>query len=449
LQHITSICSNERESEVSMVRTLIRAVGACTLAACTAMALVVTVGGAPAGASGSAPGVTAKHKTITLGVITPLSGPAALIGKPLTNGNKAYFDWVNAHGGIDGWKVHLIVKDDGYTPTKHVSDYNTIVTKVLFLAQSLGSPTTSAIESQAASQHVLLGTAAQDSSFVNHNINLVQGTPYAVTVANALYYVTHTLHKGGAKFGIVYNNTAYGKDGLKGYKAAQSAYHFKTVSEQTGTATETTFTSQATALKNSGAQYVVATVLPTEAAYLIGTAALLQYHPQWILQGPAWSEYLMTTNGTPSGKPTPAEGAMQGAWVLGYLAAWGTTKKSSGMKLMLQATHKYFPTQIPDGYYEYGFGQAWIEGALLKKVIKSHHITRTEVLTAKKHLGTVSTGGLLPKAKYTPKNGPADRQTEIGQVTKTDGAQGFVKVIKGFFTTKVAKNMTFTSAATG
>ncbi len=431
-----------------MLRTLTRIVGAGTLAACMAMAVGVTTGGVPAGASSPSPGVTAKHKTITLGVITPLTGPAALIGKPLTDGNKAYFDWLNGHGGIHGWKVKLIVKDDAYTPQKHVSDYNTMATKVLFIAQSLGSPTTSAIESQAASQHVLLGTAAQDSSFVNHKINLVQGTPYAVTVANALYYVTHTLHKGNAKFGIVYNNTAYGKDGLKGYTTAMNAYHFKTVGQETATATETSFTSQATALKNAGAQYVVATVLPTEAAYLVGTAALLGYHPQWILQGPAWSEYLMTTSGTPTGKPTPAEGAMQGAWVMGYLAAWGTTK-SSGMRLMLKATHKYFATQIPDGYYEYGFGQAWIEAKLLAKVVKSGHITRAEVLKAKEHLGKVSTGGLLPVARYTPKNGPADRTTEIGQVTKTDGAQGFVKVIKGFFTTKVAKKMTFTSSPTG
>jgi len=430
-----------------MLRTLIRAGGACTLAACTAAALVVAGAGA-AGAAGSAPGVTSKHKTITLGVITPLTGPAALIGKPLTAGNKAYFDWIDHHGGIDGWKVKLVVKDDGYTPQKHVSDYDTMVTKVLFIAQSLGSPTTSAIESQAASQHVLLGTAAQDSSFVNHRINLVQGTPYAVTVANALYYVAHTLHKKSAKFGIVYNNTAYGKDGLKGYTTAVKAYHLSTVSQQTATAAETTFTSQATALKNAGAQYVVCTILPTEAAYLIGTAALLGYHPQWILQGPAWSEYLMTTNGTTSGKPTAAEPAMQGAWVLGYLAPWGTTKKSAGMKLMLEATHRYFPTQIPDGYYEYGFGQAWIESALLKKVIKSGHITRTEVLKAKTHLGSVSTGGLLPTARYTPKGGPADRETEIAMVTKTDGKQGFVKMIKGFFTTKLAKKMTFTSSGT-
>lgn len=427
-----------------MHRRLTRVATAGALAGCAAMA--VTAAGGVAGASGSAPGVTSAHKTITLGVITPLSGAAALIGKPLTDGNKAYFDYLNAHGGADGWKIRLDVLTDAYTATKCVSDFSDEATKVLFLAQSLGSPTTAAIESTAAQQKILLGTAAQDSSFVDHKINLVQGTPYAVTVANTLYYVTHTLHKTSAKFAITYNNTDYGKDGLKGYEAAESAYHFKTVARETGTATETTFTSQATALKSSGANYVVLTVLPTEAAYLIGTAALLGYHPQWILQGPAWSEYLMTTNGTTSGKPTAAEGAMQGAWVMGYIAPWGSS--GSGMSQMLASTSKYMPTQIPDGYYEYGYAQAWIEGQLLKKVVKSGHITRTEVLSAKEHLGMVSTGGLLPAGTYTPKNGPADRETAIYEVTKAAGKSGFTKEIKGFFSTKVAAKMTFTSSAT-
>lgn len=417
------------------------------LAGCAAMAIAATGGGTAGAEVKTGPGVTAKSKTITLGVITPLSGAAALIGKPLTNGQKVYFDYLNAHGGADGWKIDLDVMDSAYTPQKTVSDFSAMATHVLFMAQSLGSPTTAAIESQAASEKVLLGTAAQDSSFVNHKINLVQGTPYAVTVANTLYYVTHTLKKSKAKFAITYNNTAYGKDGLKGYTTAKNAYHFNSVAEETATATETNFTSQATALKSSGATYVVLTVLPTEAAALIGTAALLGYHPQWILQGPAWSEYVMTTNGTTTGKPTAVEGVMQGAWVMGYAAPWGDTS-DTGMVQLLASTATYSPTQIPDGYYEYGYAQAWIEGQLLKKIVASGNITRTEVLTTKEHLGSVSTGGLLPTANYTPSNGPASRTTDVFVVTKAAGKAGFLKLQKSYFESTLAKKMTFTSAAT-
>ncbi|MGH3100713.1 MAG: ABC transporter substrate-binding protein, partial [Thermoleophilia bacterium] len=41
-------------------------------------------------------------KTIKLGVLTPLSGPVAVIGQPLTAGNQVYFDYVNSKGGIAG-----------------------------------------------------------------------------------------------------------------------------------------------------------------------------------------------------------------------------------------------------------------------------------------------------------------------------------------------------------
>ena len=91
-------------------------------------------------------------KTITLGVLTPLTGPAALIGNPLTNGQKSFFDNVNANGGIDGWKVNLTVQDSKYDPQTQVQDYNQIAPNVLFLGQSLGSPTTQAIESLANSR---------------------------------------------------------------------------------------------------------------------------------------------------------------------------------------------------------------------------------------------------------------------------------------------------------
>jgi ABC-type branched-subunit amino acid transport system substrate-binding protein len=386
------------------------------------------------------PGVNSSTKTIELGVITPLSGPAALIGKPLTAGQQAYFDYVNANGGIDGWKVKLDVMDDAYDPQKHVADYNAMIGNVAFIAQSLGSPTTSAIESQATSSGVLLGTAAQSSAFVNHAVNLVIGTPYAVDMANALYYLTQTLGKKNAKIALVYQNDSYGADGVKGYTAALNAYHFHNVGEIPYNVTDTSFTSQATALKNSGAQYVAVTAIPTAAATLIGTAAALGYHPQWILQGPAWSEYLMTSTGIASGKPTPIEKAMVGSWVLGFEAAWGDTSVP-GMAQFLSITKKYEPTQIPDGYFMYGYCMALAETKVLAAAISDHNLSRAGIINAKEHLGTVNFGGLIPTADFTPSNGPGDRETDIAQVDLT--SPGFLKIIAPYFESPIAKTMTF------
>jgi ABC-type branched-subunit amino acid transport system substrate-binding protein len=409
---------------------------AVVLAACS-------TGGSTSSSSSSGslktgPGVDSASKTITLGVITPLSGIADVIGLPLTHGQQAYFDNLNAHGGIDGWKVKLDVVDDQYNPQVHVQDYNQIIGNVAFIGQSLGSPTTQAIEDLANSQDVVLGTAAQDSAFTTQKVNAVIGTPYAEDVANALYYVTNTLGKSSAKVGIVYQNDAYGQDGLRGYTAALNAYHFTDVGHATYNVTDTEFTSQALAMKNDGAQYVVVTAIPTAAAGLIGAAATIGYHPQWILQGPAWSEYLVTSTGTPTGKPTPVAQAMAGAWVLGFEAQWGDTSVP-GMAQFLKVQQAYYPAQVPDGYFMYGYCEAQMEQALLAKAIADKDLTRAGILNAKLHLGSIDFGGLIPPATYTPNLGPADRQTDIAQVEPA--LTGLLKVIQPYFESSAAKNL--------
>ena len=52
------------------------------------------------GAAGLQSGPGFDGTTIKLGVLTPLSGPVAVIGQPLTAGNQVYFDYVNSQGGI-------------------------------------------------------------------------------------------------------------------------------------------------------------------------------------------------------------------------------------------------------------------------------------------------------------------------------------------------------------
>src|SRR3954447_14945501 len=105
-------------------------------------------GGSSGGGGGvkTGPGVDAKTKTISLGVLSPLSGPVAAIGKPLTAGQETYFRAVNAAGGIDGWKVKLVKRDSKYDPQTQVQQCNSIAGNVAFIAQSLGSPTTKAIQ---------------------------------------------------------------------------------------------------------------------------------------------------------------------------------------------------------------------------------------------------------------------------------------------------------------
>jgi len=401
-------------------------------------------GGNTSGGVKAGPGVDAKTKTISLGVLSPLSGPVSVIGKPLTAGQETYFKSLNASGGIDGWKVSLTERDSKYDPQTQVQAFNQIADSVAFIAQSLGSPTTKAIQPTADQQKMLIGAAAQDSAFVTDPMMAVIGTPYAIDDANALDYIVKQTGHPKAKIGIIYQNDAYGEDGLRGYLAGLKTYHFDNVAQATYKVGDTDLTAQVQKMRAGGAQYVFVVAVPSTAATIVGTGASEGYNPTWIFQGPAWSEYLMSSNGTPSGKPTPVAKALgSGVWVLGSATQWGN-KTVPGMAKFLSDTKQFAPGQIPDYYYIYGYAEAQMEAAVLRKAIQNGDLTRQGILDAKLHLGRVGLGGLMPPLDYSPRLGPASRMTGIAKVDS--GAPTFLKPVSPFFEGTAARGLKFTTA---
>jgi ABC-type branched-subunit amino acid transport system substrate-binding protein len=390
------------------------------------------------------PGIAPATKTISLGVLSPLSGPVAAIGKPLTAGQETYFKAVNAAGGIDGWKIKLVKRDTKYDPQTQVQEFNRIAGDVAFIAQSLGSPTTKAIQPLADQQKMLIGAAAQDSALVTDRVMAVVGTPYAIDIANGLDYIVNQKGEKNAKIGIVYQDDEYGQDGLRGYEAGLKTYHFDSVARATYKVGDTDLTAQVQKMRGAGAQYVFVIGIPSAAATIVGTAASQGYNPTWVFQGPAWSEYLMSSNGTPSGKPTAVAGALAAnVWVLGYESQWGD-KSVPGMAQFLADTKKYAPSQIPDYYFMYGYGMAKMETAVLRKAIAAGDLTREGILDAKLHLGSVDMGGLLPPINYTPALGPVSRMTGISKVSSS--TPGFLKGFRAFFKGEAASSMQFNAS---
>src|SRR5580698_5938428 len=84
--------------------------GATLLAACSSSPKT------PAAAVSNAPGVTAT--SINIGATVPLTGPAAPGYDEIAPAMDAVFAWVNAHGGVDGRKIHYTYLDDGYNPAQ-------------------------------------------------------------------------------------------------------------------------------------------------------------------------------------------------------------------------------------------------------------------------------------------------------------------------------------------
>src|ERR1039457_7294619 len=91
------------------------------------------------------PGATDTE--IKIGNIMPYSGPASsygVIGKT----EAAYFNKINAEGGINGRKITFISYDDGYLPPKAIEQARKLVEgdEVLLIFQPLGTPSNSAIQ---------------------------------------------------------------------------------------------------------------------------------------------------------------------------------------------------------------------------------------------------------------------------------------------------------------
>lgn len=89
----------------------------------------------------SAPGVTAE--TIRLGSTCDLSGPNATVGMAVLRGYSAFYEHINANGGIHGRRIELIVEDDGFDPARARGAAEKLVEQedVFAIVSPLGTPT--------------------------------------------------------------------------------------------------------------------------------------------------------------------------------------------------------------------------------------------------------------------------------------------------------------------
>ncbi len=368
----------------------------CVLALTTILMVLSGCANSSSGTSTSSlkagPGVDVTNKTITLGILSPYSGPVAdPIGKPLARGVKVFFDSVNASGGVDGYKVKFLEEDTQYSPQLEVQHYNEIHTKVAMIADSLGTPTTFAIKDLATSDHMLVSAATLSSALAREKYLILLGTPYRLQVENAFDYVVNKLGVQNPSVGIIYQNDEYGQDGLTGYKEAVSFYHLHDVAQATYAVTDTDYTAQISQLKAAGAKYVFITAIPTSTAGIVATAYKLGYNPQWILQSPAFAQSLLAV---------PGLGALLSHdWIVSQGATWGDTSQP-GMAQMLNDVAKYASDQKPDGFFQFGYTESKITYAILKKALDNNDITRDGLLTAFESLKSVDLGGLLPPVTY-------------------------------------------------
>lgn len=86
-------------------------------------------------------GVTAR--SIKLGISSPKTGSAGLVYGKVPGAMKAYFDYINANGGVNGRKITLVSHDDKYLPRLAATQTTKLVLndKVFAIVGALGTAT--------------------------------------------------------------------------------------------------------------------------------------------------------------------------------------------------------------------------------------------------------------------------------------------------------------------
>ena len=343
-----------------MNRTLRVRFPAMIAAAAALSLLAAACGGSSSGGGGtsaSAPGITASQ--ILIGSHQPLTGPAAPGYSEIAPASNAYFQYVNAHGGVYGRKIKYTYLDDGYDPSKTVSVVHQLVLQdnVYAIFNGLGTPTHLAAvnflnSSKVPDVFVASGcacwndTAAHPETFGWQIDYIREGKILGAYIKQ---------HFPGKKIGYFYQNDEFGQDGVKGldYEIPRS----QVVSRQSYVPTNVNVGPQVAALKAAGAQNVVSFSIPAFTALLKLTSLKLGYNPQLVVSNvgsdPITLGGLLQAFAKQSGKTVSGSALTQGIITDGYLPSLGDA--SSSWIALFKKIHDTYDAKAPfDGNVLYG-----------------------------------------------------------------------------------------------
>lgn len=218
-------------------------------------------------------GVTGSQ--ILVGDSLPLSGPAAAYSV-IAGGEQAYFKYVNAHGGIYGRTLKLLVLDDGYDPARQLSNVKDLVLSkgVFALLGDLGTANNLAALPFITQQQVPLVYPATGSSlmfkpFQKYLFPLqLNYTSEGKILAD---YAVKSLH--ASKIGVFYQNDDFGKEGLDAITAQVKKDGAAVTDSEPYQLTDTDLSPQALKLQQAGVDAVIIYAVPGPFATFVGTAA--------------------------------------------------------------------------------------------------------------------------------------------------------------------------------
>ncbi|HET9732528.1 MAG TPA: ABC transporter substrate-binding protein [Acidimicrobiales bacterium] len=346
--------------------------------------------------SASAPGVTAN--SILLGSHQPLTGPAAPGYSEIAPATNAYFQYVNANGGVNGRKITYNYQDDAYNPSQTATVVRKLVLQdnVFAIIGGLGTPTHEAVQG-------FLNTQKVPDLFVESGCgcwNDPQKYPYTTgfqpnyTIEGKILgkYVASSL--AGQKVAYVYQNDDVGSYGTKGLDqtipkadvVARQPYDVANLTAGLG--------NQINAAKAAGAQVVVLFAIPAAVALALLAAAEIGYHPTFVSSSIGTDP--PTLNGLLSSfSKGKAGGSLENGMVSMTYLPNESDSSNAWIKLFHQIHDQYDASQPWDGNTVFGMSLGYSVVQAIKAAGKN--LTRQGLMDALNSQGSSWKGpGLVP-----------------------------------------------------
>ena len=226
--------------------------------------------------AGGTPDTTGVTDTeIKLGTHYPLSGNPAAAYAPIAYGMKAFFDYIDAQGGVYGRKINFIIGDDHYNPPDTVEVVHQLVEQegVFGMISGLGEETHLAVykylEDKGIPDMYLSTGLALWTDPVAHN--RFGGNPDYVTEGTYLgQWIAKTYPN--AKLGILEQSDQLGADGEKGLRKGIEGTGVQITAIEKYDVVQSDVTAQTQRLKNDGVDVVAVFAIPPQAASLTKVA---------------------------------------------------------------------------------------------------------------------------------------------------------------------------------
>jgi ABC-type branched-subunit amino acid transport system substrate-binding protein len=232
------------------------------------------------------PGFDPDAGTITVGNIVALSGPIAATAKEQLVGQQAWFDHVNAEGGVAGkYKIDLTTADNQYDAQVAVQAYQQIKDEVVMLSGVLGTPSVKALVPILNRDEAVAVPSNQAAELRDEPSLLPTFPSYQTNVVNAVAYLNEQdPSMADAKYCVLGYENEWGDAAVEGLEFATKQLGTKVTTVQNYAPLDTALTAQVQELKSAGCQVVAFSGAANNMPPLVAAATQLDFKPTWIAE---------------------------------------------------------------------------------------------------------------------------------------------------------------------